>query len=220
MKTTSTFQKLLHSVSFFPRRKKIFKFGSSTFIFLRFGVFQGSVLRPLHYFFNTFFISGIIQKHNVLYHQFADNSTLFTRASYLDPHSSLTKIFQSITKLNFWFSYNSFMSICKKKETMFVDNSILFSESNLFTEVTFDGTTPSVTSKFKILGLTFGPSHKFTHFQTILAPNFHFYVIKQVRKFLPFSTAVASTISIPVLTRLLQLLTLRTSELFHIQSHI
>ena len=141
--------------------------------------------------------------HDVLYHQFADDITLFTGASYLDPHPSLTKISECITELNLWFSNNHLMLNPNKSEVMFVGSPILLSKSNLPTEVIFDGTTLSVTSKLKILGVTLDSRLNFTHFvsQIIQSSNFHLHAIRQARKFLPSDTAVALIISL-VLSRI------------------
>ena len=176
---------------------------SSTLVSVRFGVPQGSVLGPILFSLYTSLISEIIQKHDVLYHQFADDITLFTGASYLDPHPSLNKISECITELNLWFSNNHLMLTPNKSEVMFVGSPILLSKSNLPTEVIFDGTTLSVTSKLKILGVTLDSRLNFTHFvsQIIQASNFHLHAIRQARKFLPFDTAVALIISL-VLSRI------------------
>ena len=86
---------------------------------------------------------------------------------------------------------------------MFVDSPILLSKSNLPTEVMLEGTNFSVPSKLKISDVTFHLSLYFTHFvsQVLQASNFHFHVIKQVRIFLPFNSAVVLKISL-VLSRL------------------
>ena len=190
--------------SYLSERKQFVKIrcSSSTPVSLRFCVPQGSVLGPILFSLYTS-ISEIIQKHDVLYHQFADDITLFTGASYLDPHPSLTKIYECITELNLWFSNNHLMLNPNKSKVMFVGSTILLSKSNLPTEVIFDGTTLSVTSKLKILGVTLDSRLNFTHFvsQIIQASNFHLHAIRQARKFLPFDTAVALNISL-VLSRI------------------
>ena len=129
--------------------------------------------------------------------------TVSTDAFYLDPHPRLTKISESITELNSWFSNKQLFLNSNKSEVMFVSSPIHLSKSNRFTEVIFDGTNLSVSSKLKILGETFDPSLNFTHtvFQDMQTSNFHLHAIKQVRKFLSFSIAVALTISL-VLSRL------------------
>ena len=137
---------------------------SSTPVSLPFGVLQGSVLGPILFSLYTSPISEIIQKHDILYHQFADDITLFTSASYLDPHSNLTKISECITELNLWFSNNHLMLNLNKSKAMFVGSPILLSKSNLPTEVIFDGSTLTVTSKLKILGVTLDSRLNFTHF--------------------------------------------------------
>ena len=148
---------------------------SSTHVSLRFGVPQGSVLGPILFSLYTSPINEIIQKHDVLYHQFADDITLFTGASYLDPHPSFTKISECLTELNLWFSNNHLMLNLNKSEVMFVGSPILLFKSNL--------PTLSVTSKLKILGVTLDSRLNFTHFvsQIIQASNFHLHAIRQAR---------------------------------------
>ena len=119
---------------------------------------------------------------------------IFIQASLRYLNASLSSI---------WFSNNHLMLNPNKSEVMFVGSPILLSKSNLPTEVIFDGTTFSVTSKLKILGVTLDSRLNFTHFvsRIIQASNFHFHAIRQARKFLPFDTAVALIISL-VLSRI------------------
>ena len=69
--------------------------------------------------------------------------------------------------------------------------------------VTLDGTTLPISSKLKILDVTLDLNLNLAHFNShiIQSSNFHIYAIKQVRKFLPLSTANALFISL-VLSRL------------------
>ena len=191
--------------SYLSERKQFFKIScfSSNPVSLRFGIPQGSVLGPVLFSLYTSPISEIIQKLDVLYHQFADDITLFTGASYLDPHPSLTKISECIPGLNLWSFNNHLMLNSNKSEVMFVGSPILLSKSNLPTEVIFDGTTLSVTSELKIQGVTLNSRLNFTHFvsQIIQASNFHLHAIRQARKFLPFDTPLALLIFL-VLSRI------------------
>ena len=97
--------------SYLSDRKQFVKIGnsSSTPVSLRFGVSQGSVLGPILFSLYTSPISEILQKHAFLDHQFLDDITLFTGASYLDTQPKLTKISECITELIFWFSNNHLM---------------------------------------------------------------------------------------------------------------
>ena len=81
---------------------------------------------------------------------------------------------------------------------MFVESPILFSKANFSTEVAFDGTYLTVSSKLKTLGVTLDSNFNFTifAFQLIQESNFHLYAIKKLGKILPFNTAVALTISL------------------------
>ena len=143
--------------SYLSKRKQFVKIScsSSTPVSLRFGVSQGSVLGPILFSLYTSPISEIIQKHDVLYHQFADDITLFTGASYLDPHPSLTKISECITELSLWFSNNHLMLNPNKSEVMFVGSPILLSKSNLHTCLDRLHWLPVVLrAQFKLLWLT------------------------------------------------------------------
>ena len=86
---------------------------------------------------------------------------------------------------------------------MFVGSSRLLAKYNLPSVVTLDGTTLPLSSKLKILGVTLDLNLNFAHFisQIIQSSNFHIYAMKQVRKFLPLSTANALFTSL-VLSRL------------------
>ena len=77
----------------------------------------------------------------------------------------------------------------------------------------------SVSFKLKILGATLDPSLNFIHFasQIIQASNFHLHAIKQVRKFLPFNTAVALTNSSFFQRSSIVTLFFWTSELSHLK---
>ena len=81
---------------------------------------------------------------------------------------------------------------------MFVGSSRLLAKYNLPSVVTFDGATLPISSKLKILGVTLDSNLNLDHFisQIIQSSNFHIYAIKQVRKFLPLSTANALFISL------------------------
>ena len=129
--------------------------------------------------------------------------SLSTGASYLGPQPSLTKISECITEFTSWFSNNHIMVNSTKSLVMFIGSPILLSKCNLPAEDTFEATKFSVSFKLKILSVTLDASLYFTHFasQLIQASNFHLHAIKQIRKFLPFNTAIALNMSL-VLFRL------------------
>ena len=86
---------------------------------------------------------------------------------------------------------------------MFVGSFRFLAKYNLSSVVTLDGTALPISSKLKILSVTLDSNLNFAHFifQLIQSSNFHIYAIKQVRKFLPLTTANALFISL-VLHRL------------------
>ena len=141
---------------------------------------------------------SIIVQRDLLFHQFADDITLFTGVSHPDPSPTLLKLSSCLSPLNSWFSQSQLKLNPTKSEVMFVGSSRLMAKYNLPSVVTLDGTTLPISSKLKILGVTLALNLNFAQFisQIIQSSNFHIYAIKQVRKFLPLSTANAFFISL------------------------
>ena len=157
------------------------------------GVPQGSVLGPILFSLYTSPMCSIIVQHDLLFHQFADDITLFTGVSHPAPSPTLLKLSSCLSALNSWFFQSQLKLNPTKSEMMFVGSSRLLTKYNLPSVVTLDGTTLPISSKLKILSVTLDSNLNFAHFisQIIQSSNFHIYTIKQVRKFLPLSTANA-----------------------------
>ena len=119
-------------------------------------------------------------------------TSLFLPESLTQILAPLLKLSSCLSALNSWFSQSQLKLNPTKSEVMFVGSSRLLAKYNLPSVVTLDGTTLPVSSKLKILGVTLDSNLNFSHFisQIIQSPNFHIYAIKQVRKFLPLSTAL------------------------------
>ena len=169
---------------------------------LKSGVPQGSVLGPILFNLYTSPMCSIIVKHDLLFLQFNDDINLFTGVSHPDSSPTL-KLSNCLSALNSWFSQSQLKLNPTKSKVMFVGSSRLLEKYNLPSVVTLDGTTLPISSKLKILSVTLDSNLNFAHFisQIIQSSNFHIYAIKQVRKFLPLSTANAFFISL-VLSRL------------------
>ena len=176
---------------------------SSSLTSLNSGVPQGFVLGPILFSLYTSPMCSIIVQHDLLFHQFADDITLFTGVSHPDPSPTLLKLSSCLSALNSWFSQSQLKLNPTKSEVMFVSSSRFLAKYNLPSVVTLDGTTLPISSKLKILGVTLDSNLNFAYFisQIIQSSNFHIYAIKQVRKFLPLSAANALFISL-VLSRL------------------
>ena len=190
--------------SYLSQRSQFVKMDNfSSLISLNSGVPQGSVLGPILFSLYTSPMCSIIVQHVLLFHQFAVDITLFTGVSHPDPNPTLLKLSSCLSALNSWFSQSQLKLNLTKSEVMFVGSSRLLAKYNLPSVVTLDGTTLPLSSKLKILGVTLDSNLNFAHFisQIIQSSNFHIYAIKQVRKFLPLSTANALFISL-VLSRL------------------
>ena len=176
---------------------------SSSLTSLNSGVPQSSVLRPILFSLYKSPMCSIIVQHDLLFHQFADDITLFTGVSHPDPSPTLFELSSCLSALNSWFSQSQLKLNPTKSEVMFVGISRLLAKYNLPSVVTLDGTTLPISSKLKILSVTLDLNLNFAYFISQINPtsNFHIYAIKQVRKFLPLSTANALFISL-VLSKL------------------
>ena len=167
------------------------------------GVPQSCVLGPILFPLYTSPMCSIIVQHDLLFHQFVDDITLFTEVSHPDPSPTLLKLSSCLSILNSWFFQNQLKLNPTKSEVMFVGSSRFLAKYNLPDVVTLDSTTLPISSKLKILSVTLDSNLNFAPFisQIIQSSNFHIYAIKQIRKFLPLSTANALFISL-VLSRL------------------
>ena len=130
-------------------------------------------------------------------------TSLFSPESLTQILAPLSLNYRCLSALNSWFSQSQLKLNPTKGGVMFVGSSRLLAKCNLPSVVTLDGTTFPISPKLKILGVTLDSNLNFAHFisQIIQSSNFHIYAIKQVRKFLPLSTANALFISL-VLSRL------------------
>ena len=68
---------------------------------------------------------SIIVQHDLLFHQFADDITLFTGVSHPAPSPTLLKLSSCLSALNFWFSQSQLKLNPTKSEVVFVGSSRL-----------------------------------------------------------------------------------------------
>ena len=126
------------------------------------GVPQGSVLGPILFSLYKSLMCSIIVQHDLLFHQFADDITLFTGVFHPDSSPTLLKLSSCLSALNSWFPQLKLNPT--KSEVMFVGSSRLLAKYNLPSVVTLDGTTLPISSKLKILGVTLDSNLNFAHF--------------------------------------------------------
>ena len=141
--------------SYLSQRSQFVKMENfSSLTSLNSGVPQGSVLGPILFFLYTSPMCSIIVQHDLLFHQFADDITLFTGVSHPDPSPTLLKLSSCLFALNFWFSQSQLKLNPTKSEVIFVGSYRLLAKYNLLSVVTLDGTTLPISFKLKIVGVT------------------------------------------------------------------
>ena len=175
---------------------------SSSLRSLNSGVPHGSVLEPIIFSLYTSPMCSLIVQHDLLFHQFADEITLFTGVSHPDPSPTLLKLSSCLSALSSWFSQSQLKLNPTKSEVMFVGSSRLLAKYNLFCGNSRRNHTSYIFQaqnlrchlrfKFELCSLYFSNNPIF---------QFPYLCHKKVRKLLPLSTANALFISL-VLSRL------------------
>ena len=170
-------------LSYLSQRSQFVKMDnfSSSLTSLNSGVPQGFVLGLILFSLYTSPMCSIIVQHDLLFHQFADDITIFTGVSHPEPSPILLKLSSCLSALNSWFSQSQLKLNPTKSEVMFVGSSRLLAKYNFPSVVTLDGTTLPISSKLKILSVTLDSNLNFAHFisQPIQSSNFHIYAINK-----------------------------------------
>ena len=150
---------------------------------LRFWRSSGSVLGPV--LFSAFVspISRIMESHGIMYHQYADDTQLYTEVRSLVP-SEMEALAQCVSALTFWFLDNGLQLNSSKSEAMILGSRQGLSRMEPVGSLVIGDDRVEVRDDIKILGVHLDPTLSMNAQvkAVIKASNFHIRALRHVRR--------------------------------------
>ena len=188
--------------SYLSDRTQFIKMGrhSSAPSVLGAGVPQGSVLGPLLFTTYTTPVSDIINQSNISFHQYADDTCLFTVLSCDNPQTMIQPLIDCVHKIQQWHLANFLQLNPTKSEVMLIGSSHQLNKIKHINSIDIAGATLPISKSIKLLGVTLDDHLHFDRHisSTVKACNYHIQAIKHVRHLL--STNIANTLACSLVT--------------------
>ena len=168
------------------------------------GVPQGSVLGPLLFTTYTSPLSDIVKNFNVSFHQYADDTSLYSDLSNHSVSEQLDNLRKCTDAINDWHLVNFLQLNPQKSEVMFIGTPTHLKNLSPPSSINIAGTTlPSSSTTLKLLGVTFDSHLSFKQhaISIIKSCNHLIWAIRHIRPFLFVDTTSALARSL-VLSRL------------------
>ena len=191
--------------SYLSNRTQYVKLGnhSSAPVELLAGVPQGSVLGPLLFTTYTSPLSNIIHGFEVSFHQYADDTSLFSILSSDSMSDQLRNLRKCTDAINDWHLVNFLQLNPQKSEIMFIGTPVRLKTMSPPTSINVAGTLLPSSTTLKLLGVTFDSHLSFKeHSASIIKSCNHLiWSIRHIRPLLSVDTTSALARSL-VLSRL------------------
>ena len=168
------------------------------------GVPQGSVLGPLLFTTYTSPLSDIVKNFDVSFHQYADDTSLYSVLSNHSVPEQLDNLRKCTDAINDWHLVNFLQLNPQKSEVMFIGTPTHLKYLSPPPSINIAGTTlPSSSTTLKLLGVTFDSQLSFKQhaISVIKSCNHLIWAIRHIRPFLSVDTTSALARSL-VLSRL------------------
>ena len=153
------------------------------------GVPQGSVLGPI--LFSAFVspISRIMEAHGIKYHQYADDTQLYTEVRSLDS-TQTEALSKCVSALTFWFLDNGLQLNSSKTEAMIFGTRPGLAKLGPVSSLVIEGDV-AVRESIKILGVHLDPTLSMDNQvkASIKACNYHIRALRHVRRGLTLESA-------------------------------
>ena len=197
---------LLWLRSYLSNRSQYVKLGDHTSpsAALLAGVPQGSVLGPLLFTTYTSPLSDIVKNFDVSFHQYADDTSLYSVLSNHSVSEQLDNLHKCTDAINDWHLVNFLQLNPQKSEVMFIGTPTHLKNLSPPSSINIAGTTlPSSSTTLKLLGVTFDSQLSFKQhaISVIKSCNHLIWAIRHIRPFLSVDTTSALARSM-VLSRL------------------
>ena len=168
------------------------------------GVPQGSVLGPLLFTTYTSPLSDIVKNFDVSFHQYADDTSLYSVLSNHSVSEQLDNLRKCTDAINDWNLVNFLQANPQKSEVMFIGTPTHLKNLSPPSSINNAGTTlPSSSTTLQLLGVTFDSQLSFKPhaISVIKSCNHLIWAIRHIRPFLSVDITSALARSL-VLSRL------------------
>ena len=154
-------------------------------IFITCGVPQGSVLGPILFITYMLPLGGVISRHGISFHCYADDTQLYIRTAPT-PSAALSSLTTCLEEIKAWMN-NNFLQLNSNKTEALLLGTPHQVQSSAISQLTFDSQEIPLSHSVTNLGVQFDPHLTFSnHIQNLCKTSF--YHLRNISKLRPTLT--------------------------------